>query len=201
MFFVTILPIILNAQIEIPLPTQIDIRINESPFTPTDAWTDSLIDEAKNGYLRYEIITSLRIDGKIDTKIRIPQTFTLERLLRQIIYYYALLSDEKSRAKEKILIYPFFYNINHKAKISCVYHTWGIYKIHINQWDPVEIPETPIPEHKFLYNQLVEAAINEAEKRDGITEEVYRTIAKENNISIEALTEIYQSVKLWQMAQ
>jgi hypothetical protein len=189
------------AQPEIILPAEVNIIINDSVFDPSESWTDSLITEAQAGYLRYEIASTYRQSSKIQTKIRIPQFFTFSQVIRQIVFYYALLSDDDSRKIEELWIYPFFSALDEKPSVICNCLKNGWYQITLNGWNTISVSNIPSPEEKYLYNQLVDSAMTEFGDRDGISDAIFEVVAEENNISIEKLKKIYESVKLWMLAQ
>ena len=194
-------PGMIFSQPEVSLPSEINILIDNYVFDPSEAWTDSLISEARTGYLRYEIISTYRVSHQIQTKIRVPQFFTFKQVIRQIVFYYGLLDSEDARKCEKLLIYPFFCNIEDNPAAQCTYVKEGWYKFEVNYWNTVDVPKTPGPENKFLYNQLIESSMTELGDIDGISEKILKKIAAENNISVDKLQKIYEEVKLWQLAQ
>ena len=102
---------------------------------------------------------------------------------------------------EIILIYPFFKDIDNQPAAKCRYISEGRYQIKLNYWEHIDLPDPPPPEKKFLYNQLLEASMTEFGDRDGISEKLLDKIASENNIDSDQLLQIYQDVKLWQLAQ
>ena len=194
-------PGMIFSQPEVSLPGEINILIDNYVFDPSESWTDSLISEARTGYLRYEIVSTCRGLNQIQTKIRVPQFFTFKQVIRQIVLYYGLLNDEDARKCEKLLIYPFFCNIEDTSAAQCIYVKEGWYKFEVNYWNIVDVPNAPGPENKFLYNQLIESSMADFGDRDGISEKILKKIAAENNISVDELQKIYEEVKLWQLAQ
>ena len=195
------IPEFIPAQIEVKLPSRINVTINNSEFEPSETWNDSLIEEAARGHIRYEIVSTYRNLSNVTTRIRIPQFYTLPEVMRQIIIYYCLLNDESDRQNEILLIYPFFMDIHQRPLIICTYEKENQFNLTISEWQTVPIPQPPIPEHKFLYNQLIEADLTELTSRDTIPDEIYEQVADKNNVSVDQLQRIYQSVKLWQLAQ
>jgi len=196
-----IIPAYAGAQLQIQLPSEIYVTINDSLFEPSESWMDSLIDESRSGLIKYEIITAHRNGSFVQTKVRIPQFFSIPEIVRQVIYYYALLGDEHVRKYEQVHIYPFFTSTYKNADIVCSYLAEGIYTIRIYRWQQVPIPGQPIPEDKYLFNLLVDAAVSQLDKKEDIPDVIYEKVSRENNISIKKLRDIYQRVKLWQMAQ
>jgi len=194
-------PGMIYSQPEVSLPREINILIDDYVFDPSEAWTDSLISEAQAGYLRYEIISTYRGSNQIQTKIRVPQFFTFKQVIRQIVFYYGLLDSEDARKCEKLLIYPFFYNIEDTPAAQCTCVKEGWYEFEVNYWNTVDVPNAPGPENKFLYNQLIDSSMTNFGDRDGISENILKKIAAENNISVDDLQKIYEEVKLWQLAQ
>ena len=196
-----IFPESLPAQIEIQLPSEIYVKVNEKDFIPTETWNDSLIDEANNAYIRYEIVTTYRNLSAVTTRIRIPQFYTLPEMIRQIILYYYLLSSEEERKNETVFIYPFFKDIQDQPLLICTYKPKSSINITMSEWHTVPVPPQPSPEYKYLYNQLIEADFKELRSRDKIPDEIFEKVARENEIGVEQLYKVYQSVKLWQLSQ
>ncbi len=194
-------PGMIFSQPEVSLPREINIMIDDYVFDPSETWTDSLISEARAGYLRYEIISTYRGSNQIQTKIRVPQFLTFKQVIRQVVFYYGMLDNEDARKCEKLLIYPFFCDIEDTPAARCTYIKEGWHKFEVNYWKTVDVPNTPGPENKFIYNQLIDSAMTELGDRDGISEIIFIKIAAENNISVDDLHKIYEEVKLWQLAQ
>jgi hypothetical protein len=194
-------PRYLPAQIEVKLPSELYIYVNNIEFDPTEAWNDSLISEARNAHIKYEIATTFRNFSVVTTRIRIPQFYTIPEVMRQIIIYYYMLNDETERKNETVYIYPFFIDIHKQPAIICTYEPQNKINMTVSGWQTVPRPEQPIPEHKFLYNQLIEADLKELTSRDNIPDEIYEKVAAENAISVDELRKIYQSVKLWQLSE
>lgn len=195
------IPLLLMAQISIDLPSEITVSINGEKLQLTSGWRDSLLAEADKGYLKYEIISAYRFNSQIETRINIPQFFSLPQVYRQIIFYYAMLSDEKARVSERIQVYPFFAPISETALISCLYNSPGKYELTVDHWPTSAIPGPPSPEEKYLYNQLIESVMNEIPESGDIPEDIFEKVARENGIPPGRLREIYQNVKLWYMAE
>jgi len=189
------------SQPEIILPAEVNIIINDSVFDPSESSTDSLISEAQSGYLRYEIASTYRQSLKIQTKVRIPQIFTISQVIRQIVFYYGLLSDENARKTEELWIYPFFSDLDKEPAAICTCLKNGWFELKLNEWTTINVSKIPSPEEKYLYNQLVDSAMTEFGDRDGISDGIFKIVAKENDISIEKLQKIYEAVKLWMLAQ
>ena len=199
--FIFFLPLILYSQPEIHLPGELTIMINDRIFDPSGSWTDSLLSEAANIYIRYEIVHVEQISDKIRTKIRVPQVFSFQAIIRQMILYYGLLNDEATRSKEVLLVYPFFNELNDQPAAQCVYMGAGRYHIDLNYWNKIPTPNPPGPEDIFLYNRLLETAKNEFGDHDGISEDTLQKVAMENDMCKQDLMQLYQNVKLWQLAQ
>ncbi len=189
------------AQLEIQLPVELHILVNDTVFEPPESWTDSLLSEAQNGYIKYEIVSSWRTFNEIQTKIRVPQFFDFRQVIRQIILYYGLLNDEGARRRERLLIYPFFSELSKDPAAKCRYIKDGWYQITFNSWERIDVPHAPGPEAIYLYNQLLESSKQEFADRDGISEEVLGKVAAEHNMSANQLLQIYEAVKLWRLSE
>jgi len=198
------IPFYLQAQLQIDLPSEITIFINDSLFTPSLEWNDTLVIEASSGKIRYRISSPHHDTNTdiIETKIKIPQILSLREVVRQVILYYALLNSEEDRHKERIFIYPYFTSIDQKASISCSYRIAGKYYIYIDHWKTVPIPDKPIPEHKEIFNQIMETSFKGIQLFAEIPpDEVLNEVAKRNNMDPARVIQIYKNVILWQLSQ
>ena len=102
----------LSAQIKITIPDTFTVEVNDEIFQPDKAWYDSLHSEAAISKIHYKIAGCLTSKLYTITKLRIPQTLSMNQVIQQVIFYYSLLNNEDERRKETVLIYPFFSNID-----------------------------------------------------------------------------------------
>jgi hypothetical protein len=201
LLFFLLISTLTYAQPEIILPSDINILINDSIFEPSESWTDSLINEAGSGYVRYEIASTYRNSNQVRTRIRVPQFFPFSQVIRQVIIYHGLINDEESSQSEELLIYPFFSDLDKKPAATCTFIKNGWYQFKLDTWSTIPLPEIPTPEEKYLYNQLMDSVMTEFGDRDGISEDAFEAVAKSNNISTQTLKNVYKTVKMWLMAQ
>ena len=98
----------LSAQINIILPDSFQVIVNDEVAQLSQAWYDSLKSEAFQNKIQYQIGGYHSKNRSAVAKLRIPQTFSFNQVIRQVIYYYSLLNSFNDREKEKVLVYPFF---------------------------------------------------------------------------------------------
>jgi len=187
----------LSAQPEIKLPGELNIHINKNLYEPTTGWLDTLVDQARNYRIKYEIVNSTQTNALVTTKIRIPQVLPLSSVLQQIILYYAILSDEDSKEKELLQIYPYFSPLQLAPAINCVYSSSKGYMISVDSWKPVPVPPAPGPVEKFIHNQVIEKALANPDIIDDIPDEIFQAVARENNRTVAEVRSIYENVRFW----
>ncbi len=188
------------AQPTVQLPKELNIVVNELSFIPADNWLDSLINQAHNLYIKYEIVNTIDSGVRVTTKIRMPQVLTFPAVLQQIILYYALLSDEPARVQERLLVYPYFYPLQNKPAVVCSYSETGVYEITNLNWKTIPVPPAPGPEEKYIYNQIIEKTLESLDIIDDIPDRVFEQVAAENKRSVSEIKTLYQNIQLWQMA-
>ena len=189
------------AQPIVQLPREVHIVVNEVSFMPSDSWVDSLIDQAHNLDIKYEIVNTIHSGIHVTTKIRMPQVLTFPAVMHQIVIYYALLSDKPARVREKLLIYPYFYPLQNKPVVICSYSEAGIYEITDLNWKTIPVPPAPGPEEKYIYNQIIEKTLENLDIINDIPDVVLEQVAAENKRSVSEIKTIYQNIQLWQMAK
>ncbi len=190
----------LSAQPTVELPTELNLVINDKPYTPTEGWMDSLLDQSKKLQVKYEIVNSVQNGSQITTKVRMPQVLTFSSVLHQIILYYALLSDESARSRENLLIYPYFDPLSNAPAIYCSYSPSTGYEIIKTVWETIHVPTAPGPEETYFYNQIIEKTLENLDIIDDIPDEIFMQVASENKRSVQEIKIIYQNILLWQMA-
>lgn len=195
------LPVYVAGQLQVNLPREINIYINDSLFTPSVEWNDSLINEAQLSKIRYKIAGFRRDNKLVFTKIKLPQIFKLPQVVRQVVLYYSLLNDEEDREKEEILVYPYFSSINVKDAITCNYRRYGKYYFKVRTWQTIPTPSTPTPEEKEIFNRIMETSFQQVNKFGDIDEEIFQQVAAQNRLSTERVKSIYQNIILWQLSQ
>jgi hypothetical protein len=189
---------ILFAQSPIKLPSEISIEINDSERFLSTSWIDTLADDAINWSICYKIVGAKRSTHYILSNIQIPQILTLDDVLRQIVIYYALLPNEDEREKEILSIFPYFESIEGLPAIRVHYMSHGKYDIELNYWNRVSVPDPPIPEDKYIFNQVLQLAFNGIQSLGDVPDSVFKEVATKNNLSMERIRNIYQNTILWQ---
>jgi hypothetical protein len=190
---------ILPAQPVVELPKEINIKINGIELTLTSGWIDSLVDAAYDGKIYYKIIGAKKSQYYVTTVVQIPQILDLNDVLRQIILYYSLLQNETSREGEILTIYPYFKSMTEDPSLKVQYNSKGKYEINLLRWNPVSVPDQPIPEHKYIFNQIIQTSFSGLQSLGDVPDEVFQEIAEKNNLSTEQVRRIYQNTILWQV--
>ena len=119
--FITISSPVLRAQVEIKLPNEILLTVNGSELSLSQSWIDSLVDVASGANIYYKIVGAFRKESSVITVIQIPQILSINEVYRQIVLYYTILSDEESRQRELLNIYPYFESTGKDPAIRCQY--------------------------------------------------------------------------------
>ena len=198
LFIVLMSAQILPAQPVVNLPKEVNIKINGTELTLTSGWIDTLVDVAYDGEIYYKIIGAKKSQFYVTTVLQIPQILNLNDVLRQIVIYYALLQNEKSRETEVLTIYPYFTSLKEEPALKVQYTTAGKYDIDLNRWNPVPVPDQPIPEQKYIFNQIIQASFSGLQSIGDVPDKVFQEIAEKNNMSFEKVRSIYQNTILWQ---
>jgi hypothetical protein len=191
----------LPAQVVIELPDSIGIYINDREYLLTKGWMDSLISESKSGKFHYYFDGTDAKSTHIRSILRIPQILTLHQAFRQIILYYSLLSSETDRLKEEVLIYPYFSDLQEQPFLSCTYRPGGKFYFRINRWNVIPLPPPPRPEEKYIFDQIMEAILNNLPNMGDPSAEIFKVIADKNKLPVGDVQQIYQNIILWQEAQ
>lgn len=194
------LPVLLSAQISVKLPAEPVLIVNGKEYVPSEGWTDSLITEAENGNLKYEIVSAYRYGSKIETRLNIPQFFHASRVYRQIILYYAMLGSDTLREAERIQVYPYYSDTNDTPWISCTYKAGGRIDIRLNRWIRSKPPEAPTPEEKYVYNEIIKCLLENTSETGDVPQSIFEKVAEDNELSVTRTKEIYQNVQLWHLA-
>jgi hypothetical protein len=198
--FLIAIPIYLLAQIEIDLPSEVMIHINDTTMNLTAGWVDSLLAEAEHGKIRYNIVQAYGNGQQVNTSLKLPQILSLTEITRQIVFYYSLLNSEMEREKESLAIYPYFSSIQQRAFISCSYRSAGNYYFRVRNWQTVSIPPPPKPEDKYIFNQILNETFGKIQHFGSIPDEIFSTIALRNRLSVHEVRTIYEKTILWQLS-
>lgn len=186
----------LFAQIEIFLPDTFQVSVNDSQIQLEQSWYDSLQSEAKYAKIYYQLAGHHSFNRSAVAKLRIPQTLTFKQVIRQVLFYYSLLNSEKDRKNEKVLVYPFFIDVDKPEFIRCKYSD-GFYNFHIKKWETIAVPSAPTPEEKFIYNQTLKYAMQNTLMFEEIPEKALKEVSVHHNKSYNEVLHIYKKVALW----
>jgi hypothetical protein len=197
--FITISSPVLRAQVEIKLPNEILLTVNGSELSLSQSWIDSLVDVASGANIYYKIVGAFRKESSVITVIQIPQILSINEVYRQIVLYYTILSDEESRQRELLNIYPYFESTGEDPAIRCQYFSDGKYEIVVEYWHRVPVPDQPIPEDKDIHNQILQISFHEVQSLGDISDDVFEKVAIKNDLSVQRIQEIYQNTILWQL--
>jgi len=188
---------ILIAQPQIELPTKITMEVNGAELFLTSGWIDSLVDDAYAGMIHYKIVGAKRSNRYITTQIQIPQILSLNDVLRQIVYYYALLPNEDSREAEVLTIFPYFESTEENPALRSHYISEGEYDVELFRWNQVPVPNQPIPEDKYIFNQILQTSFDGLQSLGDVPDKVFKKVATKNDLSVEQVRIIYQNIILW----
>ena len=197
--FITISSPVLRAQVEIKLPNEILLTVNGSELSLSQSWIDSLVDVASGANIYYKIVGAFKKESSVITVIQIPQILSINEVYRQIVLYYTILSDEESRQRELLNIYPYFESTGKDPAIRCQYFSDGKYEIVVEYWHRVPVPDQPIPEDKDIHNQILQISFHEVQSLGDISDDVFEKVAIKNDLSVQRIQEIYQNTILWQL--
>ena len=195
LFIISIyLPI--SAQFRISIPDSFGIIINDKKIEFSKPWYDSLKFEAKHNKMHYQLASYHSFKYTALAKLRIPQTLSFKQVLRQVIFYYGLLDNERQREKEKVLIYPFFSDTDDHESIRCKFLDNNFY-FHLNNWRTVSFPLEPTLEEKFIYNQILENAMQNTLLFAELPKDAIKKVSNDQNMTIEEVHKIYKKIVLW----
>ena len=200
-FFTLFYPMMGLTQPVFEFPQQITIYVNDTLYTPSDVWFDSLSQEAQKSKICYVIIGTSSTKSSVLTHIQLPQIISLKQVLRQVVLYYSMIAREKDRIKEKVNIYTYFQSNRSAPMLTVTYSKPGVFKIQLRKWDRIPVPSAPTPEEKAVFNQVLQTAFQEVQTFSSISESVFKKVALRNSISVKVVKNIYQNVTLWQQAQ
>jgi len=190
----------IRAQLPVRLPNDIRIISNDSTLIIDKPWIDTLVSHAKKPNFAHSI-SAYHVDDdtkKVFTKIRLPQTFSRLKIVECIILYYGMLSSEKERENEFLLIYPYFTAITDSPDVTCKYDSGGRFNIHFYNWETIPRPAEPSKEEKEIFNRVLDASFSVTSSMDKIPGEVFEQIADSSKIEMKKVIEIYRRVFLWQ---
>lgn len=186
----------LCAQINIKLQSHFEVNVNDSIIEFSNLWFDSLITEANNSKIYYQI-SGYESSNRISTaKLKIPQTLKLNEIIRQVIFYYSLLESEQEKEKEQVLLFPFFVDITKPEYIKCNYANKTFY-FKLREWITQPKPLQPTPEEKYIYNQIMKNAIEKTMVFGEVPENSIKEISLLRKKPFNEINEVYKKVTLW----
>jgi hypothetical protein len=187
-----------QAQMEIHIPSEINLTVNHVLLSLSQGWLDSLIDEANSDKIRYKIVGAWGKNTQVITFIQLPQILSLDQVYRQVILYYSMLDGEIEREREFLRIYPYFVSPDSKPSLTCYYQSEGQYDFEVKDWTQVAIPPGPTPEERHIFNQIMQASFNGVQSFTDVSEEIFKKIALQYNLPVEYIEKIYKNTILWQ---
>jgi len=186
-----------NAQLNVIVPDSFTVSVNDSILNFDDVWYDSLRMEASRNTFLFNIVNIFHNrDKNSEVKIRIPQTLGQNQVIRQAILYYCLLDDENERNKQNLLIYPYFKETEEPWNIACDYKEKS-FIFNIDKWIKINIPDRPLPEEIFLYNQIVKEDESDFSFVGSLSKELLSEFSFTHDIPLDKVMSVYQKVALW----
>ena len=192
-FFVTSL---VFAEIQSSLKNEIKVVVNDSIMEFSRSWYDSLVIESNQNNLCYQISGYQTSNVSTTAKLKIPQTLKLSQIIRQVIIYYDMLQNENERRKEKLLLYPFFSDISKPEFIKC-YYSDNTYYIVVKKWKTIPIPAQLTPEERFIYNEVLQSALQNTLEFGELSEAVFEEVSLNQKKPKDEIHKIYEKVVLW----
>ena len=199
--FLFFIPVCLNSQLVINLPSTIEIYIAKNRLPLSTGWFDSLRKESTAGKIHYKITSIEATEHQARVRLSIPQVFSLPRVIYQVIFYYSLLSTENDRIRDKLLIYPYFSDIAGQPHITCTYQPGGKFYFTLSQWTVVPVPPAPDLQQRNIFNQILADLLENYQIMEGENQEVLQNIAEINKMPVDEVKKIYENTILWQEAQ
>jgi len=194
--FIILIYFPLSAQINIILPDSFQVIVNDEVAQLSQTWYDSLKSEVSQNKIHYQIGGYHSKNRTAVAKLRIPQTLSFKQVIRQVIYYYSMLDDDIDREKEKVLIYPFFTDIDEPEFANCIFSD-NIYYFYINKWKTESLPSNPTPEEKYIYNLILKYAFQNTLIFEEVPENALKEVSLHQNKSTDEIYHIYKKVALW----
>ena len=202
-FLVLILfiPVFLPAQLLINLPDTIVISVNKQIILMPGSRLDSLRQEAKSGKVHYKIAGIESSQQRAQIRLAVPQVFPLPQVLDQIIFYYSLIPAEGDRLRDQVYVYPYFADTDEQPYITCTYQPIGKFFFTIGRWSVIPVPPAPDSQQRDIYNQIINAMLDDYQIMENVNPEIIQRIARKNKLQVEQVQKIYENTILWQEAQ
>ena len=201
LIFILLGPAHLPAQLIIKLPAVLEISVNDQKLPLTPGRLDSLHQQAASGKIHYKIAAIEASQQRAQVRLAVPQIFTLAQVCNQIVLYYALIPAEEDRLRDQLYIYPYFADTDQQPYITCTYKPGGKFFFSVNRWPVLPIPPAPDPQQKDIYNQIINAMLEDYRIMESINPEIIHQIASKNKLADAEVQKIYENTVLWQEAQ
>ncbi len=195
------IPVFLPAQLVINLPDTIVISVNKQIIPLTRSRLDSLHQEARSGKVHYKIAGIEASRQRAQIRLAVPQVFSLPQVFDQIIFYYSLIPAEDDRLRDQVYVYPYFADIAEQPYITCSYQPIGKFFFTVKRWPVIPVPPAPDPLQKNIYNQIINALLDDYQIMENVSPEIIQRIAHKNKLQVEQVQKYYEDTILWQEAQ
>ena len=162
---------------------------------------DSLRQEAKSGKVHYKIAGIESSQQRAQIRLAVPQVFPLPQVLDQIIFYYSLIPAEDDRLRDQVYVYPYFADTDEQPYITCTYQPIGKFFFTIGRWSVIPVPPAPDSQQRDIYNQIINAMLDDYQIMENVNPEIIQRIARKNKLQVEQVQKIYENTILWQEAQ
>jgi len=201
LIFILLIPVHLPAQLIIKLPDVIEISLNDQKLSLSRGRLDSLRQEAKSGKVHYKISGIEASQQRAQIRLAVPQVFPLPQVLDQIIFYYSLIPAEGDRLRDQVYVYPYFADTDEQPYITCTYQPIGKFFFTIGRWSVIPVPPAPDSQQRDIYNQIINAMLDDYQIMENVNPEIIQRIARKNKLQVEQVQKIYENTILWQEAQ
>ncbi len=186
-----------NGPAQLELPAEITIFVNNEELDADTAFMDSLISEAQNFTIFYNIVAAHDYYRQTTVKIRLAQTLLKSEVIRQCILCFSLLDDEKEREQTELFVYPFFVSVKDTPAVVCKYKTPGIFIFQFNEWHTLPVTVTPSPEEIEIFNDILKQSLTSIQSLDSLPHEIFAEIAHKRHLKKDYIQKVYRKVMLW----
>ena len=107
---------------------------------------------------------------------------------------------EKLKDQGDKLPFPYYFeSTDSKPALKSHYISEGKYDVEVFRWNPVPIPNQPIPEDKDIYNQILHTSFSGLQSLGDVPVKIFEEIAIKNDLTVEQVKTIYQNTILWKV--
>ena len=170
------------------------ISVNDSFISVDSVYFSEILKKAKDDKINYTIFGMAFNNHMALTKIKIPQTFDLNGVIKQCILYYYLLDNESDRKREYIEIYPYFESTKQKPWITVTYKDSSVLSLRFFRWETIPVPAHPSAVEAEIYNQVIDLSYNKSGVFDTVDVKIFQEIAENNDLDISVVKDIYKKV-------